>query len=557
MKFSDDQYDAARSFAHTMIVVDDEPVDETSKEKVTSDVVRPSRLTASKAAANQDPPKRTLKDRHSHSLDAKTLIKSALELGLVCSVVNPSGDEDNVAEGVAKASTRADIISLDWHMRGDDDGDLACKIIEEIIRRDEAIGGRLRLIAIYTGDKRQATILKKIKSALSPAGTVKIEDFEGGKVLTNATGLRLVWRHKALQNKKLKGAVLEADLPKNLLTEFSCLSAGLLSNVALATISSMRDSTHHVLSKFLPELDGPYFHHRALLENSYESMDYAVSIVMSALKSEIDKSQVTEKFTTKDAIRRRLEVLSNGQENFTLRYLQKDAEKEFNFSLEEVLTMIENGHLNWPAEILDGAKARPVNSSNGKPSKSNYKGDFSTVFTADRASAYQDMMHFSFLTNSSSSELTKTLRKNPPKLELGSVIYSRRHGYLLCLQATCDAVRGDGSFFFIPLDETDGRPDIVVPHKKPSKKQSYIGLSIPAKCYTKSVSLKFDAIDKELARVPVAYDEAKGTFHVKDQTKTVFRWLGNLKYKRALRVAQDVSQQMSRIGFDEFEPFKN
>lgn len=557
MKFSDDQYDAARLFAHTMIVVDDEPVDKAAKEEVTADIILPSRLAASEAAKNQNLPKRAAKEQHSHSLDAKTLIKSALDLGLVCSVVNPSGDEDNVAKGVAKASIRADIISLDWHMRGDDDGALACNIVKEILRQDAAIGGRLRLIAIYTGDKRQATILQKVKKSLSPARDIKIQDIEGNRVLTNSTGLRLVWRQKAVQNKKLKTAVLEADLPKNLLTEFSGLSSGLLSNVALATISSMRDTTHHVLSKFSSDLDGPFFHHRALLKNSHESTDYAVSIVMSALKSEVDKSHVTEQFITDGAIRRRLQVISTGKNHLTLRYIDEQKEKEFHFSLDDILTIIEAGHEKWPPEILNAAKARPANAANRKPTKGSYKSDFSTVFAENRDSARKHMKHFSFLTNSSLSELTKTLQKTPPKLELGSVLHSKGHGYLLCLQATCDAVRGDGSFFFIPLVPTDGRPDIVIPHKKSKTDPNYTSLSVPAKCYTKSVSLDFDAIDSSLARVPIIFDADKETFHVQDKSRNTFRWLGTLKYKRAMRIAQDVGQQMSRIGFDEFEPFRD
>jgi hypothetical protein len=329
MNFADDQYNAASSFAYTMIVVDDEPVDDPVEPEPTVEVKTPGRrdVTATKTV-DQKP-----EAQRSHPLDARGLIKSALDLGLICSVVNPSGDEGSVAKSVAKASLRADIVSLDWHMNHGDDGELASEIIKEILHGDEAIGGRLRLIAIYTGNKDQRSILDKIAERLNAADEISGLVTKNGDVLTNSTGLRLIWREKSMGNERLANAVAETQLPKELLKAFSELSKGLLSNVALATISSMRDTTHHVLSKFSSELDGPFFHHRALLKNSSDSMDYAVSIVMSALKSEVDKSKVTSKYTTTDAIKRRLSEMPQSPENFILRYSKKEQEREFKLAL--------------------------------------------------------------------------------------------------------------------------------------------------------------------------------------------------------------------------------
>lgn len=556
MTFADDQVNAASAFAHTMIVVDDEPIADPAEAETVTKTQTPGRRDAKKASSAPDQPVAEPERKTTHLLDAKALIKSALDLGLVCSVVNPSGDEDNVAKGVAKASIRADIISLDWHMHGDDDGDLACEIIAEILRNDAAIGGRLRLIAIYTGNNNEEKILKQIEARLNDRKDQNNEVVRKGQVLTNETGLRLVWRQKAMLNEKLEGAVSEAQLPQELLAEFAKLSSGLLSNVALATISAMRDTTHHVLSKFSETLDGPFFHHRALLENPSESMDYAVSIVISALKSEVNKSEIAERFTTTDAVKRRLQAMANGSDDFTLRYLKGNQEKEFSFCLDDIAAIIEHGHEKWPEDLRKVAEARKQNASNPKPTKEGFKRYFSTVFSESRDAATDAMMHFSFLTNSRSSELSLVHRTVLPKLELGSVVFSEKLGYLLCLQATCDAVRGDGLFFFVPLVVASASPGLVVPHKCKEGKPNYIGLEVPPKCYTKSLSLNFGTIDSKIGRIPVNFDEKNGVFQVLDAEKNEYRWLANLKYKRALRIAQNVSQQMSRIGFDEFEPFK-
>lgn len=555
MNFADDQYNAASSFAYTMIVVDDEPADDSVEPEPAPEVKTPSRRDVAAAKKVDQKPEA----QRSHPLDAKGLIKSALDLGLVCSVVNPTGDEGSVAKSVAKASLRADIVSLDWHMNHGDDGQLASEIIQEILRGDEAIGGRLRLIAIYTGNKDQGAILKKIAERLNAAKEIAGNVTNTGDVLTNSSGLRIIWREKSMGNEKLADAVSETQLPKELLKAFSELSNGLLSNVALATISSMRDTTHHVLSKFSPELDGPFFHHRALLKNSSDSMDYAVSVVMSALKSEVDKSKVTSQYTTVDAIKRRLSQMPQSPENFTLRYSKKDQEKEFKLNIDDVISIMERGFSAWPDQDKQAAVGRQQDKqASPMPPKDAFSKSFSTLFCDTIEKAKFSMRQFSFLTNSQSSELSMVHRKAPPKLGLGSVIFSDAGGgYFLCLQATCDTVRGAGLFFFVPLEVVESdTPDIVVPHGRNEAAINYVGLSVPPKCYTKSLSLDFGVINDAIGHIPICYDEQREIYHVPDANNTDYRWLANLKYKRALRIAQNMSQEISRIGFDEFEPFR-
>jgi hypothetical protein len=320
----------------------------------------------------------------------------------------------------------------------------------------------------------------------------------------------------------------------------------------------MRDTTHHVLSKFSSELDAPFFHHRALLKNSSDSMDYAVSIVMSALKSEVDKSKVTSKYTTADAIKRRLSEMPQSPENFTLRYSKKDQEKEFKLSIDDVVSIMERGFSAWPEPDKKAAHERQHDKQASPiPSKDAFSKNFSSLFCDTIEMASFSMRQFSFLTNSQSSELSRIHKKTPPKLGLGSVIHSEVDGYFLCLQATCDTVRGAGLFFFVPLEIVDNEtPDIVVPHGKCDTQINYVGLSTPPKCYTKSRSLDFGVINDAIGHIPICYDDERDIYHVPDANNTDYRWLANLKYKRALRIAQTVSQEISRIGFDEFEPFR-
>lgn len=555
MTFSADQYEAAKAFAYTMIVVDDEPNVELTEEPVPTIVETPARGDSRANVADRGTDE--TEAQRSHPLNAKGLISSALNLGLVCSVVNPEGEEDGVAQRIAKAAKRADIISLDWHMNEGDDGELASEIIQEILAQDEASGGRLRLIAIYTGNKDRSKIFGLISERLNGSERIQSDVSEKDGALVNSSGLRLVWREKAMSRANPGEAISELQLPEELLREFSKLSEGLLTNVALAAISSMRDTTHHVLGKFKPELDAPFFHHRAFLKAPSDSMDYAVSIVLSALKSEVDKSQITAKYTSPDAIKRRIEAMEQSPENFTFRHPKNNEENEITLHLEEVVRIVTNGY----DTLSDGTKRKAISDDlnarmNHLPGKKEVKKYFSTLFSNSSLQARDSMLDFSFLTNSRSSELSKIHRTSPPKLDLGSVLYSADGDYLLCLQATCDTVRGNGMFFFILLEDGVDSPDYIVPHGRTEHGTSFVSLGDIDGGYTQSRSINFGPIDPEVGHIPVIYEEDNENYYVLDADQNKYRWLANLKYKRALRTAQKVSQEMTRIGFDEFEPFR-
>ena len=218
---------------------------------------------------------------------------------------------------------------------------------------------------------------------------------------------------------------------------------------------------------------------------------------------------------------------------------------------------MDNGFANWPEDAKNAALELQADKQTSPiPSKDAFKENFSSLFCESMDDALLLMKRFSFLTNSQSSELSKIHFKAKPKLGLGSVLHSKENGYLLCLQATCDTVRGEGLFFFIPLEASAYAPDIVVPHGNFENKPSYICLTVPEKCYTKSLSLNFGPIDEEIGHIPVSYDSHRKIYYVIGVDRTKYRWLANLKYKRALRIAQNMSQEISRIGFDEFEPFR-
>ena len=83
-----------------------------------------------------------------------------MELGLICSVLKPRKGE-HFKGRVLKAAEVADIVCLDWEIF-DDGGEAASQLVRDIVRTDAKQYGRLRLIAIYTGDTTNIEILKKV-----------------------------------------------------------------------------------------------------------------------------------------------------------------------------------------------------------------------------------------------------------------------------------------------------------------------------------------------------------------------------------------------------------
>lgn len=549
--FSQDRLEAAKAFAQTMIVVDDEAEFQPQTEQTPSSGLRvPGRrpvVTGDEGETKTDAPSR-------HPLNLKEVVDSALELGVVCSVVRPERD-DHLINKVTKAAERADIVSLDWEVRSDD-GELASSIIRNIVEKDDRTGGRLRLIAIYTGvrdrDRILGKIIGKLAKPLIDSNDIKIEDSS----IRSKNGLRIIWLFKkqgiSLSTDLAYSQVSERELPERLVREFAALSEGLLSNVALATIGSIRDNTHHVLSTFSGDTDGPFFHHRANLENPADSEEFAVSIVVSELRSAVEIDKVVEKMAGKSAIERRIrEMLANNNASKNIVDRSKPARVQATLSENDVVSIVLDG-------VGQAFSNEPNSSTLPNVKKKDVQAGLTGVFHNTFDSAQLAMDRFASLTG---TRLT-TLDRRPgviPKLELGTIVKAASGEYLLCLQATCDAVRVRGAthFFFVPLKTDDTKPDYVVAFKEDEVTVSYLRLSVAAKSYTSSSSITFSPGPADTnGRIQARTQQGiKGLFFEADN-KERYSWIATVKSRRAMRSVQKVSQQMTRIGFDEFEPYR-
>jgi hypothetical protein len=546
--FQEYRLEAARNFAQTMIVVDDMASQAGPNDTVT--LLRPPKrfgAVSSPEAAEVVRVQELPSD--AHALDAKNLIDNAMDLGIVCSVLRPREGE-NIRKRVKRVARRADIVCLDWEIYGDR-GASATALIKDIVLDDVRQNGRLRLIAIYTGDTTNIKILDKISEAFSE----KFRSQHGLKQeslhISSKTGLKIVCLFKAhgirLPEPRGRNQVNEQALPARLQTEFASLAEGLLSNVALATIASIRDSTHHVLGKFTGQMDGPYFHHRAVLPNAEDAEEYAVEVVLSELKNTVDKHRVAQEFAGPNAIAARIREMIGDQASFSLKYEDKNGLKTFDLTTDSTVRLIKDGY----SAVQDSLGA-------AKPGKKVFEESITTMFAADRDAGRNEMNRFAVLTGVRSYPDGNRVNdvSTVPPLGLGCIVQDAREKFLLCLQASCDSVRlrTRASFLFIPLDVVSSSPDHVVPVGSKGAME-FVGLGISSKSYSRAVSIEFEPSSASQTVIARKLARKRGYYFV-DHANASYKWIASLKSKRALRTAQRLGQDMGRLGFDEFEPYR-
>ncbi len=553
------RHEAAREFAQTMIVIDDEASHgaEVLSPQPAGPARSPSRATRAAATTDASAEPVRAEKPDSHKLDAKSLIDKAMDLGLICSVLRPKENE-NFRHRVVRAAQVADIVCLDWDIHKDS-GEAASEIIGDIIQKDAERNGRLRLIAIYTGIDASDRILEKILETIPEELKVayNFRQDEDSLKIESKNGVRIVCLFKTHgiqlreEDRRKSNQVGEDQLPERLQTEFAELSEGLLSNVALATIASIRSSTHHVLSKFTSQMDGPFFHHRALIDNPDDAEEYAVDIVLSELKGAVDKQQVATIYAGSQAIGARIRDIAGDAETLTFRD-EKGSPRSFD--LKTVVKIVTDGLERVRKEV------KPPNLPNRKTAQKS----LSSLFINDGQETVRSLMHqFAALTGVRAYPGSHPYQSGQlvPRLGLGTIIRDENRTYLMCLQASCDSVRikDVGNFLFVPLDPVSSDAEdmhvVPVPSPRQAHESEYIGLSTSKASYQVVRSIKFLACQETKTVNAKRIDNWLG-FRFEDMDGKSYLWIADLKHQRALRTVQRLGRHMGRLGFDEFEPYR-
>ena len=508
----------ASHFLLTAVIVDDEPYFDPP--------VGHSPKTPGRSHAVGEDVTAAGPSRSRQSLDARTITNSFAQKGLICGVIAPPSEVDDMCD-VSGAVLRADVIVVDWQLHRDD-GRSALLLLQSILAADS--GQRLRLIAVYTGEPAIGEIGAQIVEKLRPQ--YKFDSGSGPEhnVVLSHEHCRIAIYAKsgtALEPELQDRSVSEEDLPGQLIGDFACMVEGLLPSIALTALTAVRENAHRVLDKFETKLDPAFLTHRSCLLLPDDSQQHMTAQLASELHAIMDEAVVEKSPAGMDAIEQWLtQYKSNGTIAFG---------SDISMTHEDTVCMLRRGLDNMDNLSLKQKKRFPFKLSLGfaRPEDGCSKD-------LDLQLAW--MMCF------------RAVDAPEKRLWMGTAV--QKHGepsddsYFLCMRPRCDSVRLNNTESFLLLPLVDHKPhtfQLVVRSGQDS--HSYRRVSV---CTDMSKWLLVDFEPDSEAMAVVAKKESASYFF-KDASNKKYEWIGELKAEFAQSLAQSFASTLSRVALDKSE----
>jgi hypothetical protein len=469
-----------------------------------------------------------------HELDARELVTVFASKGLICGVLSP--DPKATGDVPMAAVRRADIVVLDWDLHGDQ-GDGALQIIEALWDKGDALN-RLRLVAVYTGDRDLHGIVTKIAARLKSLGKSPVRS--DGPFVRRKDMLRVAVFAKPYaafgsgERAKRARIVREGDLPDRLIAEFATLTCGLLPTVALLALAAVRQNTHRIVSRLNSTLDAAYLWHRAMLSNPADAEDHLVDLVAAELHSIIEYDG-PGRGANLDAIR--LWVQDQDLAKLTRQFGSDPALKQA-----DVLAVLQFG------VEKDDASGQWLGAKLGM-GKSGLNRKKIAGFARNVAEAGRSDAEFANLLS------LKTRYTSPaPRLWLGVIVAAGRgkhERYWLCIQPKCDSVRltGPTSFPMLPLTPVgEGRKfDVVVRTPKGMQRMELSRKPADLTMISFAPPTGQDSVVGQVA------DSDKYRFRAAMGTYRWYRFVAELKSDASHAFASELANGISRVALNESE----
>lgn len=483
-----------------------------------------------------------------HDLNALLLTKCFAQKGKTCSFFNyDNPDEEN---DIFNITLNCDVIVLDWKMVVKDDtpeeeeeeedvdiqegrGLYAIKLLKKII---ESEIHSPKTIIVLTGENNGSDILRALSE--------NFRDFQVNNKnlsLTNDQFFISIFFKPTLKSSKLAEEVTAKvieyeDLPNIIVNEFATFSEGLISNVVLESVSTLKRNTNKLLQEYRKDLDQAYLTHRALCPIPEDSEELVLDSLVGSIESILSCQKVTDKCNI-DIINHWIEKKSIRDQEIRVNNSKKN---KVTINKEDWKEWLESGYKN----ILERKLAEKDKSLNEKQWNSYDKNgllkDVEAIFSNECDTNYD----FAILTHHKSN-----FYKNgySPKLSLGTVLKSLdSDDYYLCIQQRCDSVRmEEGSprrFLFLPLEKaTDGKGVSIIFKEKDG---SYLKLRVQ----NDSFALKTIHFSQTENGTVTAIDNSFVNIYGQR-----YEWLLDLKDSHAQKIANEFAAKLSRVGIDESE----
>lgn len=507
----------------------------------------------------------TEKEANDHEFNAVDITRAFANSQKVCAVYRPETTED--IENLALLSKKADVTVLDWRIEireenvaeenGEEDaeeidprGPHTLKIIREILSDPLTGKGSLKLILIYTGETDLPGITDAIYEKLQEQD---IENVQRGDCTVFTENIRILVLAKEAEEDQFKHIpelknkiVPYKDLPDYILTQFTEMTSGLLTNFVLHSLTAIRANTFRLIKLYKKKLDPSFLAHRLLLPNPEDSKEQLIEVLSHSIQALLNYNQTAETAS-----------ISNLE--------QWVDQSEFNKSIEigndKKLTIDNTFIKEWiNSTFIDACRNQWIANGLGKAGQTPDKKFRSvekelykslTAYMVDDGANLIDS-EFSILTHHKSNLKQPS---SAPRLTLGTLIKQETQDggeglearYYLCIQARCDSVRVNDlrKFLFLPLEKVEGNSKFhfVV------EENEFTKLRIRKEAF----ELRTIKFNPNAEHQVVLASEAEGIYYFESNHGERFQWLADLKEAHAQREVNNFAAKISRVGLDESE----
>lgn len=479
-------------------------------------------------------------DTETHDLDIRRISDLFTESGISCAFVLPNDsdtDSQRKQTRALRAAKASDLIIIDWYLEPKSPS-LTLRILKEIASSDTKEHGRLRLICVYTGEPLKEEIFRDIKNSLESGG-IETEDVSGKEYC--AIGVNTV---VVLKNKTNTTA---DQLPTEMVEAFSMLANGIVPAFALASIGSIRDSTHHMLTRFSSNLDSAFVANRLITNPPSDVSDLMEDLLSSEIKNSLGLDQVSEKHLSEDSIMLWLDMknseLSTETYNARSKHITLDRDK--------INGLLKNGLVNSQFISQSGEKIE-------LPEK--HRGKVSVALSGSLEKSQKSEREFSRIValkreaHGYSTRLTNV--DWLPHLTTGTILkheFNNEVRYLMCFTPACDTLRITKSipFVFIEGVRNDKKHNLVITEACGSNTGILFDKKNPTvRTYNfspDSESQRVRAINLNNSDSPLFYFESS------DNANDTFEWLGEIRYDRATSDVATLANTWLRIGISDSE----
>jgi len=556
--------EAAEQFLQTVVIIDNEavlynePYINFEPEEPVCEIAYPSNgtLGGPTAKVNVDvvPTVEANADEHKNILRAKPLIDTFADKGVICSVMRPDPEEDQVVRRAVAVASVADIVVVDWKLggvQGESGGFRAKEIIKGVIERDLAKRGRLRLIAVYTAENNPAEIFDELFKYIEELNYSDPITREDNTYTIQNQFLKIVVLLKTAAGAHIPNIypVSFEGLPGRLQELFSDLNRGLLPSIALRSIAAIREGTHHLLAVLNKDLDSALVGHRCLLPHPEDAEEFCEELVAGEIRSIMALEKIGKKYVGIE--QNELWIASRYDEQTFLPY------SDYRLTREQLSTLLEEGD-NALKGIFKIIKAESLKRT-GKAEKDLpllRTHDLPQIIHGDEACGKKSNYGLARLSTFKREAfgLRKPTSDWQPRLTLGSILQEVDSGkILLCLQPRCESAR------FKHKEESRIFPFLEI--GKGEKTEFIVVNTVGANRAGVESELYFEPKPKnqvvlEFAKpaVNAVVAQADGELFVfVDNADSQFYWLGDLKDPIAQNIIGKMSDVVGSVGINPYE----